>query len=218
MLIAGIAPLLAEALSADVAMANEPWCFPLAARRGVSQRWGTGTPYSHLYDGGIHRGVDFNPPSGTPVYAAAGGTCVTYNGTWQGTYVAIAHSSGWRTLYAHLSSASFRPGDSVAAGQMIGRVGNTGNPTTGPHLHFEMWAGSTRDSHIDPWPHIQNAPLPGEVATMTPEQFNAITTKLDHIVNLLQVPNQGYGWPQVAGQSSQSADAKLDRVISKLGA
>jgi murein DD-endopeptidase MepM/ murein hydrolase activator NlpD len=79
-------------------------------------------------------------PAGTPVVAATAGTVVAVNGNAgasYGNYVAIEHSGGVYTLYAHLSSTSVSVGQSVTAGQTIGAVGSTGN-SSGPHLHFEV--------------------------------------------------------------------------------
>lgn len=60
--------------------------------------------------------------------------------TSYGTHVRINHPDGSQTLYAHLSSENVSVGQRVAAGQMIGRVGSTGN-SSGPHLHFEIKNG-----------------------------------------------------------------------------
>lgn len=86
-------------------------------------------------------GVDFGAPSGTAVYAAAGGTVTVaksggYNGGY-GSYVVISHGNGVQTLYAHLSSVSLSAGDTVSAGDRVGAVGNSGI-STGFHLHFEV--------------------------------------------------------------------------------
>lgn len=95
---------------------------------------------------GIHgwNGVDLGAPSGTPVYAAAGGTVIVsrasgWNGGY-GNYVVIRHSNGTQTLYSHLSSDSVSVGDAVSRGQRIGGVGRTGE-ATGNHLHFEVRGG-----------------------------------------------------------------------------
>ena len=95
---------------------------------------------------GIHgwNGVDLGAPSGTAVYAAAGGTVIVsrasgWNGGY-GNYVVIRHSNGTQTLYSHLSSDSVSVGDVVSKGQRIGGVGKTGE-ATGNHLHFEVRGG-----------------------------------------------------------------------------
>jgi murein DD-endopeptidase MepM/ murein hydrolase activator NlpD len=86
----------------------------------------------------FHNGVDLRAAYGTEVPTAAPGK-VTFAGE-RGAYglmVVVEHSNGVETRYAHLSSTAVQPGDSVAAGQTIGRVGSTGR-STGPHLHFEV--------------------------------------------------------------------------------
>ncbi len=89
-----------------------------------------------------HNGIDVGAPSGTPVYASAGGTVIVaknnggYNGGY-GNYIVISHDNGTQTLYAHLSSVSVSVGSVVSQGQHIGGVGNTGR-STGFHLHFEV--------------------------------------------------------------------------------
>lgn len=92
---------------------------------------------------GVHgyNGVDISAPSGTPIYAAAGGSVIVakggggYNGGY-GNYVVIDHGNGTQTLYAHMSSLG-TSGGSVSKGDLIGYVGNTGK-STGNHLHFEV--------------------------------------------------------------------------------
>lgn len=92
---------------------------------------------------GIHgwNGVDIAAPSGTPIYAAAGGTVIVSRvGGWNGgygNYVVIDHGNGVQTLYAHMSTDDVSVGESVARGQKIGSVGNTGQ-STGYHVHFEV--------------------------------------------------------------------------------
>ncbi|MFF3018258.1 FG-GAP-like repeat-containing protein [Streptomyces sp. NPDC057939] len=77
--------------------------------------------------------------TGRPVVASAAGTVTVADsgGGWAGTHVRIDHGGGWTTHYAHLSSTAVTSGSTVAAGQMIGRVGSTGN-SDGAHLHFEQ--------------------------------------------------------------------------------
>ena len=92
---------------------------------------------------GIHgyNGVDIGAPAGTPIYASAAGTVIiSKQGGWNGgygSYVVIKHNNSTQTLYAHLSSNLVGVGQTVAQGQTIGNVGNTGR-STGNHLHFEI--------------------------------------------------------------------------------
>ena len=55
-----------------------------------------------------------------------------------GNFVLVSHHSGYRTLYAHMSTVRVRPGTQVATGERIGDVGSTGL-STGPHLHFTVF-------------------------------------------------------------------------------
>lgn len=85
----------------------------------------------------FHHGIDIGAPMGAPVLAAGVGRIV--HAGWLGGYglaVAIDHGDGRVSLYGHLSAGLVRRGDTVEAGQEIGRVGSTGL-STGPHLHFE---------------------------------------------------------------------------------
>ena len=93
--------------------------------------------------GSVHTGLDIATSSGTSIKAAAGGT-VSYAG-WKGSYgnlVVISHGNGIQTYYAHCSSLLVSAGQSVSQGQVIARVGSTGN-STGPHLHFEIRKNGT---------------------------------------------------------------------------
>ncbi|MCF1627500.1 M23 family metallopeptidase, partial [Tetragenococcus koreensis] len=87
---------------------------------------------------GFHRGIDFAAAKGTPIKAAKNGKVIQseYHPSW-GNYVAIKHSDGLTTLYAHCSRNIAKVGQTVKQGQTIALLGSTGN-STGPHLHFEV--------------------------------------------------------------------------------
>ncbi len=99
----------------------------------------------------LHAGVDFSLPPGSPVYAAGGGTvsAAGYDPLW-GYYVRIRHTDRVETFYSHLQGAGVRAGRTVARGELIGWVGQSG-ATTGPHLHFEMRIHGDR---VDPMPYL----------------------------------------------------------------
>ncbi len=91
----------------------------------------------------FHGGIDLAGGSGklhgAPVYATRAGyviAAVTSNSGY-GIYVLIDHGDGYSSLYAHMSARYVEVGNYVTQGQMIGRVGNTGN-SRGAHLHFEI--------------------------------------------------------------------------------
>ena len=96
----------------------------------------------------FHAGIDIPAPKGTPVAAAGSGRVVFAgsSGSGWGRMVLIAHGSGVRSRYAHLSRVSVRVGQRVGTGSIIGRVGATGE-ATGPHLHFEVLM---RGANVDP--------------------------------------------------------------------
>ncbi|MCK9538769.1 peptidoglycan DD-metalloendopeptidase family protein [Dokdonella sp.] len=88
---------------------------------------------------GVHLGVDFGAPAGSPILAVADGL-VTFAGkrTGYGKVIEIDHGNGYMTRYAHASAFVARPGQRVHAGETIAKVGSTGR-STGPHCHFEVW-------------------------------------------------------------------------------
>ena len=123
------------------------------------------------YRGGIHEGIDFPAPTGTPVLAAASGTVTRVDLSFldwtreqqdialyeavtlgytpaatldriRGRQVWIDHGKGLITRYAHLSAVEpLVVGQKIAAGTLIGEVGSSGYPQGGPHLHFEVRVG-----------------------------------------------------------------------------
>ena len=90
-----------------------------------------------------HKGMDFAAPTGTPIYAAAGGTVTSagYSGN-AGNLIIINHGNGLQTYYMHCHQIYVRAGQKVSKGQNIAIVGTTGN-STGPHLHFQVMSGGT---------------------------------------------------------------------------
>jgi murein DD-endopeptidase MepM/ murein hydrolase activator NlpD len=91
-----------------------------------------------------HPGIDLAAPTGTPIFAANGGTVIFAGRSNWGYGLAVVISSGpFFTLYGHMSQVNVSCGQVVGTGQQIGAVGSTGN-SSGPHLHFEILYGSTR--------------------------------------------------------------------------
>ncbi len=105
-----------------------------------------------------HDGVDVGSPCGTPLVAAqAGRVRFTKYHARGGNYAVIdVKGSSLDMAYMHLREpAGVRPGQTVAAGQLIGHVGDTGN-ASGCHLHFEIWEGPWYGggAPIDPMPFL----------------------------------------------------------------
>lgn len=103
-----------------------------------------------------HTGQDFAAPTGTPVRAIGDGKIVFAG--WDGPYgikIAVQHPDGTVSWYAHMS-ATVRTSGTVKRGEVIGKVGATGN-VTGPHLHLEIRPGG--GDPIDPLPWLRQRDL-----------------------------------------------------------
>jgi murein DD-endopeptidase MepM/ murein hydrolase activator NlpD len=86
----------------------------------------------------FHHGLDIVARQGATVLAAASGNVVKSGyEALLGNVVVLDHGTGYRSMYAHLSSRQVREGDFVNRGEDLGKVGATGR-TTGPHLHYEV--------------------------------------------------------------------------------
>lgn len=97
--------------------------------------------------GRMHYGLDLKLNTGDPVVCAFSGVVriSKYNRSF-GHVVVVRHHNGLETLYAHLSKRLVTPGQMVAAGDTLGKGGNTGR-SYGSHLHFEV---RFLDQPIDP--------------------------------------------------------------------
>jgi murein DD-endopeptidase MepM/ murein hydrolase activator NlpD len=115
------------------------WPLPVQAPGEVSSTYGV-RGVRH------HDGLDIRGRAGDPIYAARDGH-VIYSG-WMNGYgniVILDHGNSVTTRYAHASELIVGAGERVPRGQVIARVGATGN-ATGNHLHFEvLWAGRAID-------------------------------------------------------------------------
>lgn len=129
------------AKKAAAPVSSSRWRWPLLGP--ITQSFGQSlTAY------GYHEGVDIDGSTGDPVRAARAGQVVVA-GRYDdcgGIEVHIDHGDGVATWYRHLSRIDVAVGATVAAGTVIGRVGNTGC-SLGSHLHFAVRAGST---FVDP--------------------------------------------------------------------
>ena len=129
---------------------NDSWAWPIGNRWCyISSKYGYRD--ASISGWGFHGGIDLAGGNGAlhgaPVYATRAGrviAAVTSN-VGYGIYVLIDHGDGYSSMYAHMSVRYVNTGDSVAKGQMIGRVGDTGN-STAAHLHFEIrYNGEKKD-------------------------------------------------------------------------
>lgn len=101
----------------------------------------------------FHAGLDIDGETGDPIRAARGGV-VTHSG-WLGGYgyLVVVKDGDTEYYYAHASALEVNEGDVVTAGQVIARVGTTGN-STGSHLHFEVRVAG---DPVDPLPILEAA-------------------------------------------------------------
>jgi murein DD-endopeptidase MepM/ murein hydrolase activator NlpD len=87
-----------------------------------------------------HLGIDVAAPKNTAIKAAANGVVISAGFTVETGYsIAIQHPNNVVTMYKHNSVLLKETGTAVKAGEAIAIIGNTGEQTTGPHLHFELW-------------------------------------------------------------------------------
>lgn len=186
---------------------------------------------TNTYDG--HKGTDIATfPFGiykidhdqVQVIAAAAGTiisktdgnfdknCATNNLT--ANSIAIQHADGSTTLYLHMKKNSLTSkgvGSTVAVGEFLGIVGSSGN-SSGPHLHFEVWSGSTSSTYVDPFsgtcnslnsssywvtqkPYTEPSVIKTSVNTTDIVVPGCPTTETPNESNCYTIPFQGPGLP-----------------------
>lgn len=135
--------------NAQPGVSTGTFLWPLPSCRTIYSPFGT-------RDGRRHSGIDIsgNGVMGKDILAADGGRVLQTNtagwGSGYGLYVILDHGNGYVTMYAHCSEVLVEPGDAVTQGQLIARVGNTGN-SFGAHLHFEI---RVNGSAVDPTPYL----------------------------------------------------------------
>jgi murein DD-endopeptidase MepM/ murein hydrolase activator NlpD len=89
---------------------------------------------------GNHYGVDIVSKENEAIKATLDGTVILSAWTLStGNVIILQHTNNLLSVYAHNSVLLKKTGDNVKAGDVIAIVGNTGELTTGPHLHFELW-------------------------------------------------------------------------------
>ena len=130
-----------------------------------------------------HKGVDYGAPTGTRIRATGDGV-ISFVGTQNGygNFVAINHTHGYQTAYAHLSrfADGIKKGSRVEQGDVIGYVGQTGW-ATGPHLHYEF---RVKGQAIDPLSLQIPVSLP--LASQQLASFKASATQRMELLNMLK--------------------------------
>ena len=120
--------MLPDEINLLLASDSSDFCFPVKGMKS--------SPYGWRWHRG-HHGVDIALRTGEPIHVAFGGTVrIASRMGGYGNCVVVRHPNGLETLYGHLSKINVHANQQVAAGDVIGLGGSTGN-STGPHLHFE---------------------------------------------------------------------------------
>ncbi len=120
--------------------------FAAPVKANISDIFGTARTFNGKVQG-VHQGLDYGVPQGTPVMAANHGTVLLAQPLYfEGNCVMIDHGQGLLTIFMHLSRIDVKKGDAVERGKQLGLSGGTGQ-ATGPHLHFAVrWQGV----YVDP--------------------------------------------------------------------
>ncbi len=125
---------------------------PPAPTDYITTRFGLRRSYNGSAFRTFHGGVDFGALEGTPIYAPAAGVVVLVEELRiRGNATLIDHGRGVYTGYWHQVGLGVSGGQRVQAGEVIGRVGDSGL-STGTHLHWEVWVDGTQ---VDPLEWLQ---------------------------------------------------------------
>ena len=153
--------------STTIQPSGEVFGWPLPKLTRISSPFGPRICKFHGKE--IHYGIDIPANAGTDIHAYANGkvTKSEFHNSY-GNYIVIDHGSGCSTKYAHQSKRLKNVGDTVNAGDVIGKVGTTGS-STGNHLHFEL---HLNNEAIDPAQYVK----PGGGSKKIPDIFNKTTS------------------------------------------
>ena len=135
-----------------------PFVYPLRGDGTVRISSGYGWRKSPFDENKLdfHGGVDLVANEGDPVQATADGIVEDSENSnpGYGMVIVLKHSLGFETIYAHLSEIDVKYGQKIKRGEIVGKVGITGE-TTGPHLHYEIRIGGNSQ---DPMPFLGATP------------------------------------------------------------
>ena len=140
----------------------------------------------------LHKGLDITPAAGTEILSVQDGTVskIGNNGTY-GNYIVIENDDGYKTLYAHCSTVSVSQGQTVSIGDVIGKVGSSGDVSTATlHIEFQY-----EDEYYNPYFYLscEGASVPGSVGNATGDA-----------ATLIQEAQKYLGTPYVWGGYSPS--------------
>ena len=128
-----------------------------------------------------HKGTDFAGPLGTPIMATADGRVIKSSFTrGNGYYVKIQHNNKYATQYLHMQkNGRVKEGQYVKQGDVIGKVGMTGN-TSGPHVCYRFWKNGKQ---VDPFKQTLPAAksLPTDIMTNFKKHILPLANSLNEI-------------------------------------
>ena len=135
---------------------------------------------SLLKDRPRHRGMDFKVPVGVDVVTPKAGNVVRtdWNWTYNGNCAEVKYSDGTIARFLHLSRTDVKPGQTIAAGELIGLTGNTGR-STAPHLHYELERSGKVIDPVD-YHGVEQRTLP----TSDRPAFEAEVARLDRLLTI----------------------------------
>lgn len=149
--------------------------WPVSPSRGISAYFHDSS-YVKTF-GFAHNAIDIRTPQGSAIRAPADGIVYKVKDNGYGySYLILAHTGGYMTVYGHVSEFDVDEGDEVISGQIVGKSGGmpgskgAGVVTTGPHLHFEVMKGSI---YVDPLFYLPVNYLPLETL---PLKYQSLVT------------------------------------------
>jgi murein DD-endopeptidase MepM/ murein hydrolase activator NlpD len=157
---------------------------PLKFEPRITSRFSYSRKHPVLNVRRAHLGVDYAAPVGAPVVAVSHGvvTRAGFSGD-AGRLVAVRHSSGYESLYLHLSSIAVRVGQRVSQGELVGKVGSSGL-STGPHLDYRL---RKNGAYVNPLTEHRRMP-PGD--PIPAALLAAFQAERDRVLALLPDSNQ----------------------------
>lgn len=111
---------------------------------------------NYPFNGGVHHGVDYDTPTGTPIRTPMGGRVRSWYDNYGGGKAITVQKGQTFLWFMHLSEQLRRTGEQIKAGQLIGKSGNTGSMTNYRHLHFQVNQGGESNRYsTDPIPWLR---------------------------------------------------------------
>lgn len=111
---------------------------------------------NYPFNGGVHHGVDYDTPVGTPIRTPMGGRVRSWYDNYGGGKAITVQKGRTFLWFMHLSEQLRKTGEQIKAGQLIGKSGNTGSMTNYRHLHFQVNQGGEANRYsTDPIPWLK---------------------------------------------------------------